>query len=284
MAGKLTAMLSFEMSAVLEIAREASELGRRLQGHARVELKPDQTFVTEADRAIETLLRERLSTLTPDWSLLGEEEGLTGDPNAPAWVIDPIDGTNNFVRGLPLWTVSIGAVHQGDTLCGVVAAPVLDEVTWAARGQGAWYQIGDETRQLEKVDRDTLINEDILAFNTEVGYAVDFSRTPGCMRNFGSVAYHFALLGRGAIAATLARRHNLYDVAGGMAICKEIGCVARHLDGREWVADLTTPREAIPLLVAPPKTFELLDGYLSLTESPSALLGKENTSTTPARS
>lgn len=283
--GKLCSMLSFEMEDVLEIAREAGELGKKLQGRSRVELKPDQTFVTEADRAIETLLRERLSALAPDWSLLGEEEGLTGDPDAPAWVIDPIDGTNNFVRGLPLWTISIGAVHQGEVLCGAVSAPVLDEITWAANGQGAWYQLGDgEKLRLEKQDRDSLINEDILAFNTEVGYAVDFSRAPGCMRNFGSVAYHFALLGRSAVAATLARRHNLYDVAGGMAICKEVGCVAQHLDGRPWEADLTASREAIPLLVAPPKTFELLSGYLSLTESPSALLGKEDGSTVPARS
>lgn len=278
-------MLSFEMDAVLEIAREACELGKQLQGNVRAEFKADNTFVTEADRAIETLLRERLSTLTPGWSFLGEEHGLTGDPDAPAWIIDPIDGTNNFVRDLPIWTVSIGAVHGGDAICGVVAAPVLGEISWAAKGQGAWREAGGERKQIFARDRESLMHEDIIAYNTEVESAVDFSRVPGCMRNFGSVAYHLSLLGRGSLCAALARRHKLYDVAGGMAICKEAGCLAQYLDGREWIADLTSPKEAVPLLVAPPQTMQLLNELLELKQSPTALTGHEtNAGETPARS
>jgi fructose-1,6-bisphosphatase/inositol monophosphatase family enzyme len=269
-------MLPFDVAAILPIIREACELGRGLQGRCRVELKPDNTFVTDADRAIETLLRERLSTLTPDWSFLGEEQGLTGDPNAPAWVIDPIDGTNNFVRDLPLWTISVGAVYNGEAICGVVAAPVLNEISWAAKGCGAWRDSAGQVQQLELRDRDALMHEDIIAYNTEVESAVDFSRAPGCMRNFGSVAYHFSLLARGALCATLARRHKLYDIAGGMAICAEVGYRAQYLDGRDWFADLTAPKEGVPLLVAPPQTMQLLNGVLALKQSPSALLGHED--------
>ena len=278
-------MLSFEMNDVLAAVREASQLGKQLQGNCRAELKPDNTFVTEADLAIETLLRERLNTLTPGWSFLGEEHGLTGDPNAPAWVIDPIDGTNNFVKDLPIWTISVGAVFQGRAICGVIAAPVLGEISWATEGQGAWREYDGEIAQIHALNRDSLTHEDILAYNTEVESAIDFSRVPGCMRNFGSVAYHLTLLARGALCATLARRHRLYDVAGGMAICQEAGCAAQYMDKRPWKADLTAPKEAIPLLVATPKSIEMLDGVLTLRQSATALLGHESAAgETPARS
>ena len=278
-------MLSFEMDSVLAAVREASDLGRNLQGNCRAEIKPDNTYVTEADRAIETLLRERLSVLTPGWSFLGEEHGLTGDPDAPAWVIDPIDGTNNFVRDLPIWTISVGAVFEGKAICGVVAAPVLGEVLWASSGQGAWREFDGKVSQIHAQSRDALTHEDILAYNTEVESAIDFSRVPGCMRNFGSVAYHLTLLARGSLCAALARRHRLYDVAGGMAICIEAGCSAQYMDGRPWIADLTAPKEAIPLLVAPAQTIAMLDGILTLRQSATSLLGHESTSgETPARS
>lgn len=277
--------LPFEMSDILEIVREASALGKKLQGNCRAELKADNTFVTEADRAIETLLRERLSTLTPTWSFLGEEQGLTGDPNAPAWVIDPIDGTNNFVRDLPIWTISLGAISEGKAICGVVAAPVLGDIMWAAEGQGAWREFEGEVKQIHARERDSLMHEDIIAYNTEVEIAIDFSQVPGCMRNFGSVAYHLTLLARGALCAALARRHKLYDVAGGMAICQEAGCHAQYMDGRAWIADLTAPKEAIPLLVAPRKTMQLLDGLLVLRQTPGALTGHETAfGEEPARS
>ena len=255
-------LLSFDVSQILPIIREAAELGRSLQGRVRVEIKPDNTFVTEADRAIETFLRDKLSTLTPDWSFLGEEQGLTGDPNAPAWVIDPIDGTNNFVRDLPLWTISLGAVHEGKPIFGIVAVPLLNEIYYASTGSGAWCERNGVLSQLHVEDRDTLISEDLIACNTEAERAVDFAEVSTGMRNFGSVAYHLVLLARGSMCATIARWHKLYDVAGGMMICFEAGCEAIYLDGREWVADVSSPRESTPLLIAPPQTLKLLKANL----------------------
>jgi myo-inositol-1(or 4)-monophosphatase len=257
-ADKLIAMLPFEVSQVLPIIREAADLGRDLQGRCRVEIKPDNTFVTEADQRIETLLREKLSTLTPGWSFLGEEQGLTGDPNAPAWAIDPIDGTNNFVRDLPLWTISLGAVHNGRPIFGIVAVPLLNEIYWATPGQGAWCERNGAVTQIRARDRAALISEDLIACNTEAERATDFGQVSTGMRNFGSVAYHLVLVARGSLCATIARWHKLYDVAGGMMLCFEAGCEAIHIDGREWIADVSSPREATPLLVAPPDTLEYL--------------------------
>jgi fructose-1,6-bisphosphatase/inositol monophosphatase family enzyme len=258
------AQLPFDVSKVLPIIREAATLGRQLQGRCRVELKPDNTFVTEADKRIEELLRERLSTLTPGWSFLGEEQGLTGDPDAPAWVIDPIDGTNNFVRDLPLWTVSLGAVHDGKPIFGVVAVPPLREIYWAAPDQGAWCERDGGITRLQAKDCGYLIHEDLIACNTEAERAVDFTHVPAGMRNFGSVAYHLVLAGRGSVCATIARWHKLYDIAGGMMICLEAGCEARYLDGREWIADVQAPREDTPLLVAPPGAQKVLQDKLNI--------------------
>lgn len=94
--------LPFEASDALSILEIASQLALEMHGKARVETKADHTLVTEADRAVETLLREKLTQIAPGWSFLGEEEGLSGDPDAPCWVIDPIDGTTNFAKDVPL--------------------------------------------------------------------------------------------------------------------------------------------------------------------------------------
>ena len=148
-------MLPFEITAALGIAREAARLALELHGRAAVEVKADNTLVTEADRALEAMLHERLGELAPDWSFLGEETGLTGDKNAPCWVIDPIDGTTNFVRGLPLWCVSIGAVQNGKAIFGAIAVPPQGELYWAAQGQGAWREFGGKITQLQATDRAT---------------------------------------------------------------------------------------------------------------------------------
>jgi histidinol-phosphatase len=102
-----------------------------------VESKPDLTPVTDADRAVERALRERLAEARPDEHVFGEEEG--GSDGGPVrWILDPIDGTRNFTRGLPVWATLIALERDGDAVCGVVSAPALGQRWWAARGEGAW--------------------------------------------------------------------------------------------------------------------------------------------------
>jgi len=257
-------MLPFDPQAAIEIVREAAQMALQLQGRVQVDIKPDNTFVTEADRQLEAFLREKLGALAPEFSFLGEEMGLTGDPSAPAWVIDPIDGTNNFVRNVPLWCVSVGLVANGRSVFGIVAVPPQNELYWAVEGQGAWLERDGQSIRLQVLDRTSFMHEDLIVFNTEVERVVDFSDVGGSQRNFGTVAYHMVSLARGSMAATLACKHKLYDVAGGMCVCVEAGCVARYLDGREWVADLTEGKALVPLLIAPPQTSELLSKALIL--------------------
>lgn len=250
--------LPFDISKVLSAVDEASELALELQGHCRVEVKPDATFVTEADKKVELLLRDRLGKLAPQWSFLGEEGGFTGDPHAECWVLDPIDGTNNFVKSLPVWCVSVGAVKDGQPLLGVVAVPPLHEIYWAVPGQGAWRKNAEGTARLQAVDTETLMHEDVVMCNTEADQPMDWSNVTASMRNFGTVAYHLVMTASGQACAALARGHKLYDVAGGIPICREAGCVEKLLDGRAWKAEPHSGTEYTPLLIAKPGTSKLL--------------------------
>jgi histidinol-phosphatase len=102
-----------------------------------VETKPDLTPVSEADHAAEQLIRERLGDARPGDALLGEEFGTTGESNR-RWIVDPIDGTKNYVRGLPIWATLIALEEDGEIRVGVVSAPALGHTWWAARGEGAF--------------------------------------------------------------------------------------------------------------------------------------------------
>lgn len=103
----------------------------------RVDTKPDRSFVTDADQAVEAAIRELLAAERPDDSFLGEETGTSGD-SARVWIIDPIDGTSNFLRGVPVWGTLIALSVDGEPVIGVVSAPALGMRWWAERGSGAW--------------------------------------------------------------------------------------------------------------------------------------------------
>jgi histidinol-phosphatase len=103
----------------------------------RIEAKPDLTPVTDADLAVEESLRNMLSRSRPRDAMLGEEFGRTGSSQR-CWVIDPIDGTKNFVRGVPVWATLIGLMAEDEVIAGVVTAPALGRRWWAARDGGAW--------------------------------------------------------------------------------------------------------------------------------------------------
>jgi len=103
----------------------------------RVETKPDLTPVSDADRAVEEAIRGTLRRARPRDAIVGEEFGTTGY-GSRSWVIDPIDGTKNYVRGVPVWATLIALMEGGRVVVGVVSAPALGRRWWAARGGGAW--------------------------------------------------------------------------------------------------------------------------------------------------
>jgi histidinol-phosphatase len=111
---------------------------RRFRAHdLKVHTKPDLTPVSEADHAAEQLIRDRLAADRPGDAVLGEEFGTQGD-SPRRWIIDPIDGTKNYVRGIPVWATLLGLEEEGVMRVGVVSAPALGHTWWAVRGGGAF--------------------------------------------------------------------------------------------------------------------------------------------------
>lgn len=128
-------------------AADAVAMERFDAADLRIDTKPDRTHVTEADLATERAIRAILDAERPDDAILGEEFGTSGD-TARRWVIDPIDGTHNYMRGIPVWATLIALTVDGVPQIGVVSQPAIGRRWWAATGQGAWTTTatGDERR------------------------------------------------------------------------------------------------------------------------------------------
>src|SRR6266508_96000 len=122
---------------VLANSADATTLARFKALDLRVETKPDLTPVSDADHAVEEMLRTSLSRSRPRDAVVGEEFGSSGY-GPRRWVIDPIDGTKNFVRGVPVWATLIALMDGDDAVVGLVSAPALGRRWWASRGAGAW--------------------------------------------------------------------------------------------------------------------------------------------------
>src|SRR5689334_16356437 len=126
---------------VLADAADAATMDRFKALDLKVETKPDMTPVSEADKAAEELIRSQLQRARPRDAILGEEYGIEGT-GPRRWVIDPIDGTKNYVRGVPVWATLIALMEAGEDgyqpVVGVVSAPALSRRWWAARGYGAF--------------------------------------------------------------------------------------------------------------------------------------------------
>jgi len=115
---------------------DSISLARFRSADLHVETKPDLTPVTDADRAVERALRERIAAERPGDAVVGEEEG--AEEGDVRWIVDPVDGTRNFSRGLPVWATLIALERGGELTVGVVSAPALGRRWWAARGSGAF--------------------------------------------------------------------------------------------------------------------------------------------------
>ena len=147
-----------DLALALRIADEADAITRARFGalDLRVDDKPDLTPVSDADLAVERAVRATLGEHRPTDSVLGEEFGGDAVFEGRQWVVDPIDGTKNFVRNVPVWATLISLLEDGVPVIGVVSAPALNRRWWAATGLGAHSSFGDSdarTIQVSAVDR-----------------------------------------------------------------------------------------------------------------------------------
>jgi histidinol-phosphatase len=139
-----------DLALALELADAADGLTLERFGalDLRIDTKPDLTPVTDADQSAEELLRASLTASRPDDSIFGEEFGGTPIFTGRQWVLDPIDGTKNFVRGVPVWSTLIALLVDGTPVVGVVSAPAMGRRWWAGEGEGAFSSFGGSTRRI----------------------------------------------------------------------------------------------------------------------------------------
>jgi fructose-1,6-bisphosphatase/inositol monophosphatase family enzyme len=176
----MTAMPNFatELEFAKALASEAAAVAKRRCHHVTPEEKANLSYVTDLDRDVETMIRERLAARFPEDALSGEEYAVSGGKGPRRWSIDPIDGTGNLVHGLPLWSISIGLIVAGEPTLGVIVIPPLDELFWAVKGAGAW--LGDE--RLHARDAAIFHDQDNVCASTNALRCVDPRSLPGRLR------------------------------------------------------------------------------------------------------
>ncbi len=230
--------LQRRLDAAQAICAEAAALALRLQpppGAPQATEKGAQDWLTEADGAVERLIRDRLRAAFPDDGFLGEEEGgeaERGEKQAGAgalrWVADPIDGTSNFARGRPRWCVSLGLLGEGRALAGVLVAPALGE-TFAARAGGGATLNGRPIRVSDTTDMGRAMVEIGWSPRSDTASFHALNRrvmAEGAMlRAAGSGALALADVACGRLDGYCELHIRLWDVAAGLAILAESGAV-----------------------------------------------------------
>jgi histidinol-phosphatase len=209
--------VSPDLELALRLADAADEISMpRFRSGILVELKADLTPVTEADRGVEAELRSMLARERPGDAILGEEEGTTGS-GGRRWIVDPIDGTRNYSRGIPVWATLVALEDAGIVRLGVVSAPALGRRWWAERGSGAFVD-GDRMR----VSTVSSIGQAVLSLSTEHGVP-PVARGAWHVRDFGDFWAHM-LVAEGVVDGSVdAIGVNEWDLAAVQVIVEEAG-------------------------------------------------------------
>jgi len=248
---------SANLNLMIKAARKA---GRSLVKDFRevenlqVSMKGAGDFVTRADIAAEKIIKDILMEARPNYGWLGEEGG--GEDGADPtrrWIVDPLDGTTNFLHGLPHWAVSIGLEHKGEIVAGVIFDPAKDELFRAEKGGGAFI---NEPRL--RVSGRTRMIEAIFATGLPFGGRSDLPETlqdlarllPTCagVRRWGAAALDLAYLAAGRYDGFWERELHAWDIAAGLVILREAGGLVEPIrDGASILEDgeLVAGNEAI---------------------------------------
>lgn len=225
-----------DLAFALELAEIADQitLGRFRAGDLVVETKPDMTPVTEADRAAEEALRARLAEMRPGDGVVGEEFGTAASDagSARRWIIDPIDGTKGYVRGMPVWATLLALEVDGEAALGVVSAPAMHRRWWASRSGGAWMTDGlsREPTRLHVSAVSSLADsqlcyggiEDWEAAGRDSGSLLELGRRCWRTRGVGDV-WSYMLVAEGAAEIGLDPIVSVWDLAAPRAIVEAAG-------------------------------------------------------------
>ncbi len=223
-------------------AADAVAMARFDAADLDVQVKADATHVTEADLATERAIRGILSTERPGDGVLGEEFGTSGD-SARQWIIDPIDGTANYLKGIPMWTTLIALAIDGVPRVGVASQPALGRRWWAATGLGAWTNTPDGEPARLAVSGVTNLADASVSFQSiaqwdEVGRSDDLLRLSRAVwrdRGYGDT-WPYMLLAEGRLEFVAEFGVKEYDIAALVPIVMEAGGRFTDIDGADSIA------------------------------------------------
>jgi histidinol-phosphatase len=230
---------SEDLALAHELADLADEitLDRFRAQDLKIETKPDASPVTDADQAAERALKTYLQAKRPADALIGEEYGTSGQ-SPRTWIIDPIDGTANFMRGVPVWATLIALAIDGKPTVSVISAPALGRRWWAAPNIGAW------TRDVNGLERKIEVSNIADAAHASISYnnlklwdvsgklskLIDFSRKLWRTRAYGDF-YSYMLLAEGSVDIVAEHDLKIYDIAALVPIVEQAGGKLTALDG-----------------------------------------------------
>ncbi|WGW10514.1 histidinol-phosphatase [Saxibacter everestensis] len=222
---------------VLADAVDSVTLSRFKALDLKVETKPDLSPVTDADLSAEETLRGQLARTRPRDAIIGEEFGTVGSSNRK-WILDPIDGTKNFVRGVPVWATLISLVVDDEPVVGLVSAPALGRRWWASKGTGAWSGSSLARASRINVSKVGSLTDASLSYSSLAGWK-DRGNLDGMLGLMSSVwrtrAYgdfwSYMLLAEGAVDIAAEPELNVYDMAALVPIVTEAGGRFTSLDG-----------------------------------------------------
>jgi histidinol-phosphatase len=205
----------------------------------RVDTKPDLTPVTDADHSVENALRDVLSQERPDDPVLGEEFGGTAVFAGRQWVIDPIDGTKNFVRGVPVWATLIALLQDGIPVAGVASAPALQRRWWAGAGEGAFATFADGPPRRVSVSSVADLESASLSFSSLSGWndlglrdrLIELTDAVWRVRAYGDFL-SYCLLAEGAVDIAAEPEVSLWDLAALDILVREAGGAFTDFVGR----------------------------------------------------
>ncbi len=226
-----------DLAFALELANHADSITIERFGalDLQIETKPDLTPVTDADRSAESTMRELIAVQRPGDSVFGEEfGGAVGDGRQ--WVIDPIDGTKNFVRGVPVWCTLIALLEDGEPTVGVISAPALSRRWWAAHGRGAYMSFAGASRQISVSGVSDLSAASLSYSDLTTGWGERRDRFLALtddvwrVRAYGDF-WSYCLVAEGAVDIAAEPEVKLWDIAPLHILIHEAGGTFTGVDG-----------------------------------------------------
>ncbi len=221
--------------AVIELLNNAGKLLLEKANSNIVYLKGGDydftSIVSEADLASEKLILERLEKLYPDHNIYSEEKGLIEKGSEKIWYVDPLDGTSNYTRGIPLWGISIGLIDSGIPIFGAINLPALNEVVYAEKGGGAFLN-GKKITVSKRSLRESLYYGRGY-YKGKLGLDTKLGETVGLVKIVDSSCYELAQIAKGN-AEIYSLINVPHDVAAGVVIVREAGGKVTDFDGSEW--------------------------------------------------